>query len=107
MDTFKWKENCFLCGKVALNDPKHPDRGKIVEARTLELKDNIISLCKQRNDEWAEAIEHRISNCIDFVASEAVYHPRCYQKLHWYVLVLVLFYFSILTVNWLFERIIN
>ena len=47
------------------------------------------------NDEWAGAIEQRISGRIDFVASEAVYHPRCYQKLYEYVLLLGLFYFSI------------
>ena len=51
MDIFKWKENWFLCGNIALKDPKHPNRDKIAEARAIKLK-NIISLCKQRNDEW-------------------------------------------------------
>ena len=36
---------------------------------------NICTLSKQRNDEWTGAIEQRISGCIDFVASKAVYHP--------------------------------
>ena len=27
-------------------------------------------------------IEQRISGCIDFPASEAVYHFKCYQTLH-------------------------
>ena len=93
MDIFKWKENWFLCGNIALKDPKHPNRDKIAEARTIKLK-NIISLCKQRNDEWAGAIEQRISGSTDFVAREALYHTRCYQKLQ-YVLLLDLFYFSI------------
>ena len=52
MDIFRWKENWFLLGNVALKDPKHPNRDKIAEARTINLK-NIISLCKQRIDEWA------------------------------------------------------
>ena len=55
MDIFKWKENCFFCSKVVLKDPKHPDRDKISEARTIKLKNKIISLYKLRNDEWAEA----------------------------------------------------
>ena len=28
------------------------------------------------------AIEQSISGYIDFVARKAVYHPKCYQKLH-------------------------
>ena len=76
------KENCFLCGKVALKDPKHQDYDKIAEARTIKLTNNIISLCKQRKDEWAGAIEQLICSCVEFVASKAVYHPRCSQKLH-------------------------
>ena len=107
LDIFKWKESCFLCGKVALKDPKHPDHDKIAEARTIKLKNNIISLCKQRNDEWAGAIEQRISGCIDFVASKTVYHPGCYQKIHQYVLLLALFYFSIFSDDQLYEQIIN
>ena len=72
----------FLGGHVALKDPKYPDRDKVAKARTIKLKHNITSLCKQSNDEWAEAIEQRISDCIGFVASEAVYHPKCFQKLY-------------------------
>ena len=82
MVIFKWKEKGILCGKVVLKDPKHPDRDKIEEARTIKLKDNTISLRKQRDDECAGAIGQRISCCIDSVACEAVYHSRCYQKLH-------------------------
>ena len=77
MDIFKWEENCIICGKVALNDS---DRDKNAEARTIKLKNNIISLCKQRNHEWAGAIEQRISGCIAFVASKTVYHPRCFAS---------------------------
>ena len=41
VDIFKWKENCLLCGKVALKDPKHPDLDKIEEARTIKLTNNL------------------------------------------------------------------
>ena len=73
-------------------DPKHPDLDKIAEARTINLKNNI-SLGNQRNEEQAEAIEQGLSSCIAFVASEAIHHPRCYQKLHKYVFVVALVYF--------------
>ena len=61
MGISKWKENCSLFGKVALKDLKHPNWDKIAEARTIKVKNNIISLWKQRNDKWAEAIKWRIS----------------------------------------------
>ena len=80
MGIFKWKENCSLCGKVALKDLKHSDWDKIAEARTIKVKNNIISLWKQRNDKWAEAIKRRISGCIVFVASEVAYFPKCYKN---------------------------
>ena len=107
LSRWTYLNGCFLCGKVALKDLKHPDSDKISEARTIKLKNNIISLCKQRNDEWTGAIEQRISGCIDFVAREAVYHPRCCQKLHQYVFFLVLFYFSIFSDDQLYEQTIN
>ena len=52
----------------------------MIQARTIKFKDKILQLCQQRNDDWGSAVEHRLSNCFDFVANEAVYHASCHQR---------------------------
>ena len=38
MDTFNWKEYCFICGNQALLDYRHRDRETAVQVCTLTLK---------------------------------------------------------------------
>ena len=66
---------------MAIQDKKkHPDQYKVIQARAIKFKDKILKLCEQRNDDWGSAAEHRLSNCFDFVANEAVYHAGCHQR---------------------------
>ena len=53
IDKFKWKENCFFCGKVCVEDKKHPDRKKFQKAATLPFRTKVLEMCLQRMDDWA------------------------------------------------------
>ena len=76
--TFEWKEHCFLCGKVCIPDPKHPDRQEYKRATTLPFKDQMLRNCENRNDIWSSEVKHRLFNCIDLVQVEARYHKSCH-----------------------------
>jgi len=52
-DSFDWKTMCFLCGKPAVRDKKHPDRCDVHEANSDEITQSMLSLCDDRNDDWA------------------------------------------------------
>lgn len=73
---FKWKENCFLCGKNVGN------RKEWHSAQTLTIRETIVKNCEKRlqkkqYDAWAMEVEGRVNNCVDFVAVEARYHQNC------------------------------
>ena len=79
MDTFNWKEFCFICGNQALLDPRHRDRETVIQVRTLTLKQTTLKICEERNDKWTVDVKCRLNCCVDLVASEAMYHFECYK----------------------------
>jgi len=48
---FQWKEQCLFCTEPAVVDARHPDRSKISYVRTLELRDNILKVAQERQDQ--------------------------------------------------------
>lgn len=79
-DSFDWKTTCFLCGKPAVRDKKHPDRCDVHEAKSDEITRSMLSLCDDRNDDWAFEVKGRLLTCGDLHAADAVYHARCRRK---------------------------
>ena len=79
MDTFNWKEYCFICGNQASLDPRHWDRATVIQVRTLTLKQTTLKICEERNDKWTVDVKCRLNCCVDLVASEAMYHFECYK----------------------------
>ena len=72
--------NCFICTKQAIIDIRHKNRNDVQEVRSLQIQENILRKCNQREDELSRSIQGRLQSCNDLVAEEAVYHRACYQK---------------------------
>ena len=72
LDHFDWKTNCLLCGKTSTTDERHPEKGKDVHHAKYKEYSDIAR--KDKDDEQARVIEHRVRNIYDFVAEEARYH---------------------------------
>ena len=85
MEPFSWKTCCFLCSKEAERDSKHPNRKQIFNVTLIPFRNQVLEHCWNRNDEWANIVETRISCSNDLVADEAVYHKECLTKfmLNW------------------------
>ena len=79
MDTFNWKESCFICGNQALLDPRYRDCETVVQVSTLTLKQSILKICEEGNDKWAVDVKCCLNCCLDLVASDAMYHFECYK----------------------------
>ena len=78
---FNWKENCFFCESPVIFDDRHPDRNKDSRVvRTIPLRDDMLSKCRNRLDSWAKQVKGRLENCIDLVAAEAIYHKSCHAQ---------------------------
>ena len=78
-DNFDFKRQCFYCDGVCEFDPKHPDRNKFSEVRTIStaLYKVTLEICKGRTDEKAKKVEARLLDVSDLVAAEGRYHPAC------------------------------
>ena len=72
--------NCFICTKQAIVDVRHKNRNDVQEVRTLQIQENILRKCNQREDELSRSVQGRLQSCNDLVAEEAVYHRACHQK---------------------------
>lgn len=79
-DNFDFKSCCLFCGELATFDLKHPNRNKVHRCETLHGKQTILQKCEMRGDSWSEDVCRRLTDCIDLVASEAVYHKECRLK---------------------------
>ena len=80
VESFDWKRNCFLCGKPAVKDTKHPgSRSKVREAKTDKVTQNMLRLCEERQDNWAFEVKGRLMTCGDLHAADAVYHVKCHR----------------------------
>ena len=79
VETFDWKGSCFLCGKLAMKDTKHPaSQSKGREAKTDKVMQTMLRLCEERQDNWAFEVQGRLLTCGDLHAADAVYHVKCY-----------------------------
>ena len=58
----------LLCGKLVINDDRHPVSGEFHSASTLELRSSIIVVCHKRMDQWALQVESRLIMCNDLAA---------------------------------------
>ncbi|ESO85472.1 hypothetical protein LOTGIDRAFT_154963 [Lottia gigantea] len=72
LESFLWSEECFICGQIAQNDMRHPDRNPVFEVRTIEMRETILQAC-DRSDNWS-----RVQGCAFLVAAEARYHHKCF-----------------------------
>ena len=70
----------MLCGKCAVFDARHPDRAQVSRVTTLPMRNNILEQYNGRQDSWASTVQNRLHGCIDLVAAEAVYHPKCLTR---------------------------
>jgi hypothetical protein len=77
---FDWKQACFFCGELIINDDRHPERCETRSAQTLTIRDNLLAVCRKRNDQWAVEVEGRLNMCVDLVATEAIYHVSCHRS---------------------------
>ncbi|XP_063235988.1 uncharacterized protein LOC134538524 [Bacillus rossius redtenbacheri] len=81
-EKFDFKSNCFICGKTAIVDLKVPleRRVGIHQITTLEIKENFLRKCDERNDEWSERVRARLLSVNDLVSPEARYHRNCHTN---------------------------
>ena len=75
MEAFQWKRDCFFCGTIC--DTKHDNDVKTVE--TISLRNNVLDVLIDVCNEYPEddEIKHRVLNCSDLVAKNAIYHGIC------------------------------
>lgn len=80
-EKFDFKKDCFICGKPAVVDSKRPyyRRKPVHLVSALEIKENVIEKCNERNDSWGEKVKLRLLSFSDLVAPEARYHKYCYR----------------------------
>ena len=75
-DKFCFNSNCFFCGQPAMIGNKRKGFD-VVSVRTVELKNTILAVCRERKDAWANGVQARISSAHDLHAADAVYHKSC------------------------------
>ena len=77
VESFQWKQNCFLCGKSAPIDRKHPNRSAVHLVQSDHIMQNMMSICDKRCNEWAFEVQGRLLTCGDL---HARYHQRCHRN---------------------------
>ena len=70
---FNFKSHCFFCGQLAKAGSKRKS-SDILTVRTIEMKDTILAVCRERGDSWADSVQARILHIHDLHAADAVYH---------------------------------
>ena len=71
---FNFNTDCFFCGEPA-------KEGKS-DVKTVEMKDTILAVCRERSDLWADTVKARLLNVHDLHAADAVYHRVCSVNFH-------------------------
>ena len=79
---FNWKNDCFLCGKPAVIDARHPKRRPVSRVTFIRVRESLLKKCSGRDDSWAQDVKRRLNDCIDLVAAEAIYHGNCSKIFH-------------------------
>ena len=66
----------FFCGQPAINQAKRKSP-EVISVRTIELKEKILAVCRQRGDSWGATVQARLLPVHDLHAADAVYHHIC------------------------------
>lgn len=80
---FNFHSDCVFCGETAsVPDSKLPKNRRldVCNVATVEFRAKVLSICKQRSDEWGNEVDLRIANTIDLVAKQCRYHKDCYKR---------------------------
>lgn len=90
---FQYKRDCIFCGDECLPmDARHPERwDRVRECITKErfdkecnplptMKDVILDVAEQRNDEVARRVKLHLAFVSDLPSAECKYHVRCYNS---------------------------
>ena len=82
MSHFDFKIHCLICGKIAdieLEVMQPLKDGSFIHlATTMHIKQSIVCLAEERNDDWGNVVLQRLGSVIDLVAAEGLYHRGCY-----------------------------
>ena len=79
----QWELKCYnICTD---HETRHPSRWRqVIKCRTVKrkpeksLKDVILALCDQRNDEWSNDVKQRVQSAVsDLYAANVRYHKSC------------------------------
>ena len=71
-----FNSDCFFCGQPAINQAKRKSP-EVNSVRTIELKEKILALCRQRGDSWGATVQARLLPVHVLHAADAVYHHIC------------------------------
>ena len=85
---YVFKRDCLLCGdECKPKDSKNPHRWVPVrQCSTVDrdcgitFKEQLINICKARDDQWSQEVMVRLSGVIDLPAADAQYHKPCYDR---------------------------
>ena len=77
VNTFNWKQHCFLCGKIVFGESRKHLKEESSFVMTLKFRETIIETCHKRNDAWSVEVLGRLNSCNDLPAEEARYHRVC------------------------------
>ncbi len=72
-------DQCLFCQQELFNDTKHCTRS-IRHVTTDTFKNNVIEVCRKRNDEWGLEVFSKISSIMDCVLSNVGYHKDCFSN---------------------------
>ena len=81
-EEFKWRINCFICGKVF---EIYRDKQSLCDIKKKNFpestKESVISMVRVGSDQQFKAIFYRLSSCSDLPVVEARYHIECRNRL--------------------------
>ena len=78
MGSFNWKQCCLFWGEECnTSEKRKPDYSRV---ETIELRAKICNIGHISTDPKVLEVYHRILNCVDLVAVEAIYHKHCMPK---------------------------
>ena len=73
---FQLNSDCSFCGQPAINQAKRKS-SEVISVRTIEFKEKILAVCRQRGDSWGATVQARTLPAHDLHAADAVYHHIC------------------------------
>ena len=73
---FDFSTDCFFCGESVTIGRKRKST-EVVTVKTVEIREIILAVCRERGDDWANAVQARILHVHDLHAADAVYHRVC------------------------------